>query len=220
MWFLTFSNLTIEHIMPQTLSEWWQKYLGDEWELVYELQLHNIGNLTLTAYNTELSNDEYHTKKALYGSSHLELNKYFADISDWKKSDIERRARTLAEIMVNLWTYFGTDDPEGGEVQDVTGTIPQLLTIMGQYFPVNNWRDVLENTLNVLADVDPETFELLINEYPRFLNRDRTKFRAIRELKNGCYVEVNLSAKSVEKFCRQTVDFFDLNPEDWKIHVI
>jgi|YelNatPaOPRAMG01_1025707.scaffolds.fasta_scaffold48925_1 uncharacterized protein with ParB-like and HNH nuclease domain len=214
-----FSNLSIEHIMPQTLSEWWQHYLGEEWEIVYELQLHNIGNLTLTGYNSELSNDDFQSKKKLYADSHLEINKYFANITDWKKLDIEKRARTLSNIMINIWSYFGTDDPEGIEVQDVTGTTPQALTIMGQYFSVNNWRDVLENTLNVLADIDPDTFELLINEYPRFLNKDKSKLRAIRELKNGCFVEVNLSAKSVEKFCRQTIEFFDLSPDDWKIQV-
>jgi len=215
-----FGNLSIEHVMPQTLSEWWQNYLGEEWEIVYELQLHNIGNLTLTAYNSELSNDDFYTKKDFYADSHLEINKYFTNIADWKKLDIERRARTLSEIMINIWSYFGPDDPEGIEVQNVTGTAPQVLTIMGQYFSVSNWRDVLENTLNVLADVDPDTFELLINEYPRFLNKDKSKLRAIRELKNGCFVEVNLSAKSVEKFCRQTIEFFDLSPEDWKIQVV
>jgi uncharacterized protein with ParB-like and HNH nuclease domain len=214
-----FNNLSIEHIMPQTLSEWWQHYLGEEWEIVYELQLHNIGNLTLTGYNSELSNDDFYSKKKLYADSHLEINKYFAIITEWKKLDIERRARMLSEIMINIWSYFGSDDPEGVEVQDVTGTTPQVLTIMGQYFSVNNWRDVLENTLNVLADVDPDTFELLINEYPRFLSKDKSKLRAIRELRNGCYVEVNLAARSVERFCRETIDFFDLSPDDWKIQV-
>jgi hypothetical protein len=82
-----------------------------------------------------------------------------------------------------------------------------------------SWRDVLEKTLNVLIDLDPEIFELLINEYPRFLNKDGTKLRATRKLRNECYVEVNLSAKSIEKFCRQTVEFYDLSSEDWKIQV-
>jgi len=214
-----FTNLTIEHIMPQTLSEWWQNYLGNEWEIVYELQLHNIGNLTLTGYNSELSNDDFYSKKKFYTDSHLEINKYFANVNEWKKTDIERRARTISEIMIKIWSYFGNDDPEGIEVQDVTGTTPQVLIIMGQYFPVSNWRDVLENTLNVLADVDPDNFELLITEHPNILNKDKSKLRAIRELKNGCFIEVNLSARSVERFCRQTIEFFELSPDDWKVQV-
>jgi hypothetical protein len=75
-----FDNLTIEHIMPQTLSEWWQGELGAEWEETHDLFLHTIGNLTLTAYNTELSNDGFPIKKETFEESHLELNKYFAEI--------------------------------------------------------------------------------------------------------------------------------------------
>ncbi len=214
-----FENLTIEHIMPQTLTEWWQNYLGEDWEIVYELQLHNIGNLTLSAYNTELSNYDFIKKKRLYAESHLEINKYFANVNTWKAEDIERRAIKLSEIFVKIWSYFGSEDAEGIDVSDVTGTNPTVLSVMGQSFNVINWRDVLENTMNVLLEVDPDTFELLINEYPRFLNRDKSKLRAIRKLKNDCYVEVNLSAKSIEKFCRQTVEFLDLSPNDWVIQV-
>lgn len=58
-----FENLTVEHVMPQTLSEWWQEHLGEDWDETHELYLHTIGNLTLTAYNTQLSNDDFHTKK-------------------------------------------------------------------------------------------------------------------------------------------------------------
>lgn len=70
-----FDNLTVEHVMPQTLSEWWQKELGEDWEETHDLFLHTIGNLSLTAYNTELSNDDFPTKKKTLNESHLELNK-------------------------------------------------------------------------------------------------------------------------------------------------
>jgi len=59
---------------------------SQEWEILYELQLHNIGNLTLTAYNTELSNDDFNTKKSIYKDSHLEINKYFANILIGRKA--------------------------------------------------------------------------------------------------------------------------------------
>ena len=32
-----FDNLTIEHVILQTLSEWWQNHLGDDWEETHEL---------------------------------------------------------------------------------------------------------------------------------------------------------------------------------------
>ena len=48
-------ELTIEHVMPQTLTQEWKESLGDDWELVHNKYLHTIGNLTLTAYNSDYS---------------------------------------------------------------------------------------------------------------------------------------------------------------------
>ena len=53
-------NYTIEHIMPQnsSLSPEWQQMLGAKWREVQKTYLHTIGNLTLTAYNSEMSDHE------------------------------------------------------------------------------------------------------------------------------------------------------------------
>lgn len=97
-----FDNLTIEHVMPQKLSEWWQNHLGDEWEGTHELFLHTVGNLTLSAYNTELSNDNFTNKKQTYNESHLELNKYFSSISYWTRLEIEKRSEKLAKQALEI----------------------------------------------------------------------------------------------------------------------
>lgn len=60
---VSFENLTIEHIMPQRLNEWWKNHLGEDYEITHELLLHSLGNLTLTAYNSELSNDSFINKQ-------------------------------------------------------------------------------------------------------------------------------------------------------------
>lgn len=49
-------TLTIEHVMPQTLSDEWKKHLGENWELIQTKYLNTPGNLTLTAYNSDYSN--------------------------------------------------------------------------------------------------------------------------------------------------------------------
>lgn len=48
-------NYTIEHIMPQNpkLDDDWKHNLGSNWKEVQKKYLHTIGNLTLTAYNSE-----------------------------------------------------------------------------------------------------------------------------------------------------------------------
>lgn len=88
-----FENLSIEHIMPQNLSDSWKKDLGEEWEKAHELLLDTLGNLTLTAYNGELSNDSFKQKKQTFRNSNLELNKYFQSPEEWREEDIKKKSR-------------------------------------------------------------------------------------------------------------------------------
>lgn len=214
-----FNNLTIEHIMPQTLSVWWQNELGEEWEETHDLFLHTIGNLTLTAYNTELSNDGFPTKKITFNESHLELNKYFVDISHWTRNEIEQRAESLAKQALELWDYFGQENTSPTDLQEIKGTSPISLTILGQHFPVESWRDVMEQTLNTIAYLEPEKFEILAHNFPRYLGKDKNKFRAIRQLQNEYYIEMNLSAQSIQKICYQAMETIELTSDEWKVNV-
>ena len=214
---VSFETLSIEHIMPQTLTEHWQNHLGDEWEITYELLLHTIGNLTMTAYNPELSNDDFESKKNRLCNSHLEMNKYFKDKTTWKKEDIENRSEHLAEVSLSIWPYFGDETEEQQNQQAVTGTTPKKLWILGQSFGVQTWRDVLEQTMNTVADLEPDKFEQIIQQFPRMIGRDKKRFRAIRELKNGAFIEVNLSAKSIQSFCFQALEAVELTADDWNV---
>lgn len=213
---VSFDNLTIEHIMPQTLSTWWQDHLGEEWQEIHELYKHTIGNLTLTAYNTELSNDDYHAKKKTYRDSHLELNKYFLPIPTWTRNDIENRADVLAQKALEIWNYFGQENSVS-ERKQVTGTTPTSLKILGQKIVVQSWRDVLEQTLSTLADLEPDKFEVITHAFPRFVSKDKTKFRAIRQLQNGYFIEVHLPAQSIQRFCEQAMNTVELTSGEWEV---
>ncbi|MEN6553702.1 MAG: HNH endonuclease family protein [Methanobacterium sp.] len=213
---VAFGELTIEHIMPQKFSDWWKSYYGEDWDSNQELYVHTIGNLTLTAYNQELSNSDYYTKQKFYAESHIELNEYFSTIDEWHPEDIERRSQKLAAKMLEIWPYFGSEDLET-EIDDVTGKTPQSLYILGQNISVKSWRDVLVNTLDTIADIEPEKYEIIIREYAKFLGIGNNKFRQARPLKNGTLIEVNNSANRVQKFCNQVMETIDLSSEELKI---
>jgi uncharacterized protein with ParB-like and HNH nuclease domain len=51
---LTNAQISIEHIMPQTLNEDWEQLLGEKAAEIYDTYLHTIGNLTLTGSNSDL----------------------------------------------------------------------------------------------------------------------------------------------------------------------
>lgn len=102
-------DYTIEHIMPQNpeLSSDWQSMLGDKWKEIQELYLHTIGNLTLTGYNSELSDRSFRHKKTIEGGfndSPIRLNEFLRKTDVWNKEQIELRAKELAGKAKKIWT--------------------------------------------------------------------------------------------------------------------
>ena len=65
-----FDTLQIEHIMPQTLTNEWKLAVPQAAEV--QLKYGNtLGNLTLTGYNSELSNKLFEEKTHLYRNSNI-----------------------------------------------------------------------------------------------------------------------------------------------------
>ncbi|MET0604625.1 MAG: DUF262 domain-containing protein, partial [Baekduia sp.] len=101
------ADLSIEHIMPQTLSAEWKTQLaaddGDPRE-IFERLGHTLGNLTLTAWNSKLSNQLFDRKQEILKNSDLKLNEPLAQAAQWGVSEIERRSRDLAKAATSLWS--------------------------------------------------------------------------------------------------------------------
>ena len=110
-----FDKLTIEHVMPRTPTDWWRQQLGEDWEAVHEQWLDTLGNLTLTGYNSELSNSDFPAKQAHLADSHLELNKYFAGMTTWDDQAIALRGEALGDLAVAVWPDFAHREAAGGE---------------------------------------------------------------------------------------------------------
>lgn len=103
-------KLTIEHIIPQNphLSAEWMSALGSNYSEVQMKYLHTIGNLTLTAYNSEMSDTSFAKKLMMDGGfqqSALRLNKYVITQTTWGESQIKERAIQLGEVAKKAWPY-------------------------------------------------------------------------------------------------------------------
>ena len=73
--------------MPQTLTGWWKDHFSEKYESDHESWLDNVGNLSLTGYNSEMSNYDFQTNKDILISSHLD----FRDINEWNVDQIHKR---------------------------------------------------------------------------------------------------------------------------------
>ena len=101
-------DYTIEHIMPQNsdLNAQWRSDLGEDWGRVHEQYLHTLGNLTLTAYNSEFSDNSFSHKCDIDGGfkqSPLKLNQGLGSCEVWNETAICDRAKKLAGAAAEIW---------------------------------------------------------------------------------------------------------------------
>lgn len=99
---------TTEHIMPQKLTEEWERDLGENFQAIHDKYLHTIGNLTLTGYNHEYSNKSFQEKQGMekgFKDSPLRLNQSLRDLKSFGEEEIKKRANDLADLALKIWTY-------------------------------------------------------------------------------------------------------------------
>ncbi|GHP22536.1 hypothetical protein JP0037_08160 [Helicobacter pylori] len=99
---------TKEHIMPQELTEEWERDLGENFQETHNKYLHTIGNLTLTGYNPEYSNKSFQEKRGMekgFKQSPLKLNQGLRDLESFGEEEIKKRANDLADLALKIWTY-------------------------------------------------------------------------------------------------------------------
>ncbi|UOS06805.1 DUF262 and DUF1524 domain-containing protein [Helicobacter pylori] len=105
-------GLTIEHIMPQTLTEEWGKDLGENFQAIHDKYLHTIGNLTWTGYNSTYRNNSFQKKQGMekgFKDSPLRLNYGLRDLKSFGEEEIKKRANDLADLALKIWTYPNLD---------------------------------------------------------------------------------------------------------------
>jgi alkylated DNA nucleotide flippase Atl1 len=127
------ANLSIEHVMPQTLSDAWKQQLiddGHDPREVFERLGHTLGNLTLTAWNSKLSNRLFERKQEILRDSDLKLNEQLAHSTKWGVDEIENRAYELAKSANSLWSapvpgvVSVSEGFDWSRVDEVVGALP------------------------------------------------------------------------------------------------
>lgn len=134
------STATIEHVMPQTLNSAWRDALVSdlgEFDAIDDLHaayLHTLANLTLTDYNSELSNRTFSEKRQLLDSSGFRLNREIANELIWGRRQIEARGGRIADRIISTWAAPLAD----AEVND-SGVSWRLVLDLIEAIPSGRW---------------------------------------------------------------------------------
>lgn len=175
---LDVSGCTIEHIMPQNreLSPAWQANLGPNWQQIQEKYLHTIGNLTLTGYNSELSDRPFTEKRDMTGGfkdSRIRLSAMLANLDHWNEKTIQARADELAQIAVKVWAL--PHPPEQVSHREATQAIQRIETVTLEDFLRNSppkYGELFHLLRTRILNLDSSVKELIHPEHVSYLSPD------------------------------------------------
>ncbi|HAS6334001.1 TPA: DUF262 domain-containing protein [Vibrio vulnificus] len=209
---ISVENYTIEHVLPQNknLSTKWQLALGDDWQSIQEEYVHTIGNLTLTGYNSELSDRFFTEKRDMEGgfaSSPLTLNQSLRDHDTWNKESIQARSRLLADKMQTVWRYPNLS-PEILEKYQTQPTDKTAYTIADHpYIAVGSSKELFQVFSQKVMSLDENVKQEFLKLYVAF--KLDTNFVDVVPQASGLRLSLNCKFTEIhdpKKLCRDVTN--------------
>ncbi len=230
-------NLTIEHIMPQTLSADWNYISPEE----HEEYLHTLGNLSVTGYNSELSNKSFKEKQDIIreNSKAVILNSDVLDKESWQIADIQARAKRLADIVAKRYQIIriSNDTIEFEYVEtmsldnydEVTGKKLVSFKLFDETYRQSKYALMLLDVIKLLDKKMPGKLKELADNTFSFnttkkkhphLNTDGVGMRWPWKITDGIYLEANLSAWSCIRFIENLLAEFGFDKDQFSFNII
>ncbi|MBQ3945659.1 MAG: HNH endonuclease, partial [Alphaproteobacteria bacterium] len=163
---------TIEHILPQTLSDEWKKYLSFHGDIdkVGEL-LNSIGNLTITECNSTLSNKSFDNKKDCYKDSAYSITKEICAIPSWTVNEIKKRGQKLVNIALQIWKSDKHVVPTNAknkktlytDLSQFSRVRPASFSFLGEEVPCSSWTALGVGVVKILYALDDTIIKRLVD---------------------------------------------------------
>lgn len=230
-------NLTIEHIMPQTLSADWSHIRPEE----HEEYLHTLGNLSVTGYNSELSNKSFAEKQDIIreNSKAVILNSDVLDKESWNIATIQARAKRLAGIVMTRYKIDRIVDDSIefeyietltlDDYDEVTGKKLVSFKLFGETYRQNKYALMLLDVIKLLDKKSPGKLQTLAENNYSFnstkrkhvhLNIDGSGMRWPWKVADGIYLEANLSAWSCIRFIENLLSEFGFEKDQFSFNIV
>jgi uncharacterized protein with ParB-like and HNH nuclease domain len=232
-------QLTIEHVMPQTITDNWKEMLGSDYERLHGEYLHTLANLTLTGYNSDYSNRPYQDKMKLetkdkktgelkkvgFEFSPLPLNKWIATHETWDEKTLKERQEWWVKNLSQIWplptTSFEPVIPDTSvdllEDMELKGSGVRSVEVFGEKTSVSTWAEALDVIAEALYDRDQNFIETIKDdEYlSKYIRQDGSAFRqSVEILDTGYHVDTGTNTYSKLRLIHALAKAFNLTQGD------
>lgn len=182
-------KITIEHIMPQTLTDEWRKELGENCDEVYKNYLHNIGNLILTEFNSEIGNKPFSEKKEKLNTSSMNYRLEIVKNEKWNEDSIKNHQATMIDSFLKTFplpekyqkssnwntkeldvSNFSPLDNDAGDFAQ--GNSPLEIVINEEKFKASTWQDVFIKFMKFIKNNENYDFQFIVDNQTDIFGRE------------------------------------------------
>ena len=220
---------SVEHIMPQTLSEAWITELGGDpitAAAIHKKWIHTIANLTVTAYNSELSNAAFSKKKEMvFNVGGIQLNDFIRSQSSWGEEQLKNRQEILVKEALEIWAYPQTDYvPSLPLAQQVTLDDEEFnfkskklrsVILLGEEYKLSNmeWSKAILWVYKQLFELDPQPlFDLAADTKELYIVEKSDGINT--KISDSVYVYLNNDTNTKIRVLRRVAEKYSLNDGD------
>ncbi|GHQ83351.1 hypothetical protein JP0092_12070 [Helicobacter pylori] len=203
---------TTEHIMPQTLTEEWERDLGENFQAIHNKYLHTIGNLTLTGYNPEYSNKSFQEKRDMekgFKDSPLRLNQGLRDLESFGEEEIKKRANDLADLALKIWTYPNLDAETLEKYKPKKNKKEKKVYDLSSYKFGSHSRELFDILSKEIKALDERITESFMKAYITY--RFDTIFTSIVPSKNGLTLMLKIKFSELQDEIKEKLEIRDVS---------
>ncbi len=204
------SNVSIEHIFPQKPTPEWREKLREQFEEM-KSRINTAANLTLSAFNSDLSNSFFTHKRDLpikgYKASPLRIDKYLAEIEDWNVETLNQRQKSIENRFIEIWKYPNISIEELDTTDELNILDIDYESVRGQsmdyfiFFETKyekpNWQTLLKTVSTIMFEREPYMFlDTELKDRLKVTTEPKTIGRPL-QVSQSYFIESNLSASFI-----------------------
>lgn len=224
-------ELSIEHVMPQTLNSEWRDMLGDNYQEIHDQYLHTLPNLTLTGYNSKYSNKDFSSKKTMengFDQSPLIINQFIKDLDEWNLDSLEKRSEWWVAMISKVWPMPTTTfSPPSDDIEymfksdeDLSHTKVKSVSVLGETSKVTSWVEAFEIIVEKLFEYNPRLPEIIADDefLTRYIRTDGSKLLKPLQIKDTVYfVEGGTNTNYKKTIVMKLAEYLEVEETDIRV---
>lgn len=227
-------QVTIEHIMPQSLNSIWKKELGEDFQNIHNRYVHNIGNLILTEFNSEMGNKSFDDKKRKLNESSLHYRVSILKMDFWNEDSILEHQNNMITYLLDTFSVpkdykqvsllnSKIEDntkfyPLNNDASEISGNKPTALIINNENIKVSTWQAVFIKFLYYLKSNPNYDYDFIIDNQSELFKKDNVIIKwSTLSLIIDDKIEISQRYKTFENKVWNKVE--NLNSDTYFIHI-